>query len=450
MTSNRIVALTMPKWGLTMEEGTISSWLLEEGDKIEIGTEILVVETDKISQPVESSVEGVLRRIIGEEDEAYPVQTLIGVIADEDVADEEIEAFIANYAGAASAAPAAEGAVAPPEGIYELTMPKWGLTMEEGTISSWLVEEGEEIKKGDEIVEIETDKISQAVESTVAGVMRRIIGEEDEVYPVQTLIAIIADEDVSDEAINAYLAQRSDRAAPAGEELEPVEASSAVAAATPMSPMRVAIANTVTSSWTIPQFPVTMAIDMGAAIAFRARLKDAGKAVSMNDMVVKACAMSIGKYPQVNATLGDKEYLLNPEVNIAVAVGLEDGLMMPVIKNCQSLGLEEVVGSSRALIEKVKAGSCGKAELAGGNFAISNLGMLGVEQFGALVPPGMTAILAVGGITDEVMVKDGDTVPFAKMRVTLVADHRVTDGLYSAQFLVELKRLLENPEELQA
>jgi len=139
------------------------------------------------------------------------------------------------------------------------------------------------------------------------------------------------------------------------------------------------------------------------------------------------------------------------EVRIpALAVGLEDGLMMPVIKNCQSLGLEEVVGSSRALIEKVKAGSCGKAELAGGNFAISNLGMLGVEQFGALVPPGMTAILAVGGITDEVMVKDGDTVPFAKMRVTLVADHRVTDGLYSAQFLVELKRLLENPEELQA
>jgi pyruvate dehydrogenase E2 component (dihydrolipoamide acetyltransferase) len=165
-------------------------------------------------------------------------------------------------------------------------------------------------------------------------------------------------------------------------------------------------------------------------------------------MVVKACAKAIEKYPMVNATLGDKEYGLNPEVNIAVAVGLDDGLMMPVVKGCQALSLEEVSSASRALIDKVKDGTCGQAEMAGGNFAISNLGMLGVDQFVALVPPGMTAILAVGGIKDEVVVKDGNMVPVSTMKVTLVADHRVVDGLYSAQFLVELKRLLENPEEL--
>lgn len=455
MSDNRIHALTMPKWGLTMEEGTISSWMLEVGDEIEVGSEILEVETDKIAQPVESTVEGVLRRIIGEEDEEYPVQTLIGIIATEDVAEEEIDAFIAKYREAASAdgaeeAPAAEGAVSPPEGIYELTMPKWGLTMEEGTISSWMIDEGDEIEIGDEIVEIETDKIAQPVESTVAGILRRQIGEEDEEYPVQTLIGIIADEDVSDEEIDAYLAQRAGGAAPAAEEVESVEESPAAATSKPMSPMRLAISNTVTNSWTTPQFPVTMAIDMGAAKEFRAGLKQAGKAVSMNDMVVKACAMAIEKYPMINASLGSKEYVLNPEVNIAVAVGLDDGLMMPVVRGCQSLGLEEVSSSSRALIEKVKAGTCGPAEMVGGNFAISNLGMLGVEQFVALVPPGMTAILAVGGIKEEVVVKDGDMVPVSTMKVTLVADHRVVDGLYSAQYLVELKRLLENPEELQA
>jgi pyruvate dehydrogenase E2 component (dihydrolipoamide acetyltransferase) len=455
MSNNKIHALTMPKWGLTMEEGTIASWLLEEGDEIEVGTEILEVETDKIAQPVESTVAGVLRRIIGEEGEEYPVQTLIGVIADEDVSDEEIDAFIANYGGGAAEAgdedaSAAEGAVAP-AGIYELTMPKWGLTMEEGTIASWLVEEGDEIAVGDEIVEIETDKIAQPVESTVAGVLRRIIGEEGEEYPVQTLIGIIADEDVSDEAIDAYLARRAGGAVPAAEEAEeaaPAAEAPAAATSKPISPMRAAISNTVTNSWTIPQFPVTMGIDMGAAKEFRAGLKAAGKAVSMNDMVVKACAKAIEKYPMVNATLGSKEYKLNPEVNIAVAVGLDDGLMMPVVKGCQALSLEEVSGASRALIDKVKAGSCGPAEMAGGNFAISNLGMLGVDQFVALVPPGMTAILAVGGIKDEVVVKDGNMVPVSMMKVTLVADHRVVDGLYSAQYLVELKRLLENPEEL--
>ena len=454
MSDNRIHALTMPKWGLTMEEGTISSWMLEVGDEIEIGTEILEVETDKIAQPVESTVEGVLRRIIGEEEEEYPVQALLGIIAAEDVSDADIDAFMASYGAAAAGAgaeeaPAAEAGVAPAEGIYELTMPKWGLTMEEGTISSWMVEEGDEIEVGDEIVEIETDKIAQPVESTVAGVLRRQIGEEDEEYPVQALIGIIADASVSDADIDAYLAQRAGGAAPAAEEVEeaPAEAPAAVTSK-PMSPMRAAIASTVTNSWATPQFPVTMGIEMGAAKAFRATLKEAGKPVSMNDMVVKACAMAIEKYPMINAALGSKEYTLNTEVNIAVAVGLDDGLMMPVVAGCQALSLEEVSSSSRALIEKVKSGTCGPAQMAGGNFAISNLGMLGVDQFVALVPPGMTAILAVGGIKEEVVIKDGNMVPVATMKVTLVADHRVVDGLYSAQYLVELKRLLENPEEL--
>lgn len=339
--------------------------------------------------------------------------------------------------------------------IHTLTMPKWGLTMEEGTITSWLVEEGEAIEVGDEIVEIETDKLTQPVESTVAGVMRRQIGEEDEVYPVQTLIAIIAAEDVSDEEIDTFLAQHAGGAEAGKTEKAPAEETPAADAASaagsvPMSPMRAAISNTVTGSWTIPQFPVTMAIDVGAAKDLRASLKSAGKPVSMNDLVIKACALAIGKYPMVNATLESKEYLLNPEVNIAVAVGLEEGLMMPVIKGCQVLGLEEIAAGSRALIERVKTGTCGQAELDGGNFAISNLGMLGIEHFAALVPPGMAAILAVGGIAEETVVKEGSLVPVSKLRVTLVSDHRVVDGLYAAQFLVELKRLLENPEELCA
>ncbi len=141
MSNNNIIALTMPKWGLTMEEGTIASWLMDEGDTIEIGSEILEVETDKIAQAVESSVEGTLRRKIGEEGEEYPVQALIGVIAGEDVSEEAIDAFIANYGSGATEEesddePAVQAGPASVAGIHELTMPKWGLTMEERTIAS--------------------------------------------------------------------------------------------------------------------------------------------------------------------------------------------------------------------------------------------------------------------------------------------------------------------------
>jgi pyruvate dehydrogenase E2 component (dihydrolipoamide acetyltransferase) len=333
--------------------------------------------------------------------------------------------------------------------IFALTMPKWGLTMEEGTIGSWLIDEGDEIEVGDEILEIETDKIAQAVESTVAGVLRRQIGEEGEEYPVKALIGIIADADITDEQIDQYLASRGGAAAEAGEEEEAAAPAEAAAPTSkPISPMRAAIANTVTSSWAMPQFPVTMAIDMGKAKSLRAGLKEAGKAVSLNDLVIMASAKAMEKYPMVNATLGKKEYQLNPEVNIAVAVGMDEALMMPVVKGCQALSLEELGAATRAMIDKVKAGKAGPADMAGGNFAISNMGMFGIEQFAALVPPGMSAILAVGGIKNEAVVQDGNIVAASIMRVTLVADHRVVDGAYSAQYLMELKRLLENPEEL--
>ncbi|MEE4254339.1 MAG: dihydrolipoamide acetyltransferase family protein [Desulfuromusa sp.] len=340
--------------------------------------------------------------------------------------------------------------------IFALTIPKWGLTMEEGNISEWLLDEGDEVEIETEIVEIASDKINQVVESPVAGVLRRIIGEEGEDYPIKALIGIIADADVSDDEIDAFIADYRDTHGAEDtddedadqEETVAKKADTAVIANKPISKMRATIAKTVVSSWTIPQFPVTMAIDMGKAKAMRAKLKESGEAISMNDIVTRACAKVIEKYPMANAQLGEKEYILNSHINIAIAVAVEDDLMMPVLHGCETLSLKEVAGKSSQLISMVKDGSIGEAELTGGNFAISNLGMFGVEHFAALVPPGMAAILAVGGIQDEVVVRDGEMIPAPIMRVTLMSDHRIVDGMYAANFLVELKRILENPEDL--
>ena len=340
--------------------------------------------------------------------------------------------------------------------IFALTIPKWGLTMEEGAITNWLLAEGAVVEVEDEILEIESDKISQVVESPVTGVLRRILGEEGETYPVKELIGIIADAEVPDDEIEAFIASYrgshgatdTDEERGDTEDAITVETDHTVSTKKPISKMRASIAKTVVSSWATPQFPVTMAIDMGKAKALRAKLKETNQAISMNDIVTKACAKAIEKYPMVNAQLGDKEYVLNPNINIAIVVAVDEDLMMPVVQRCEALSLKEVATKSSQLITMVKDGSISEIELTGGNFAISNLGMFGVEQFAALVPPGMAAILAVGGIRDEVMVINGEMTPVAIMRVTLMSDHRVVDGMYAAKFLVELKRLLESPETL--
>ncbi len=338
--------------------------------------------------------------------------------------------------------------------IFALTIPKWGLTMKEGTISEWLLNEGDEVEIESEILEIASDKINQVIESPVAGVLRRVLGEEGEDYPIKELIGIIADADVSDNEIDAFIANYKESLGAVDTEEEEVEdavteeTDHPISTKKTISKMRASIAKTVVSSWATPQFPVTMAIDMGKSSALRVKLKEADQAISINDIITKACAKAIEKYPMVNAQLGDKEYILNSQINIAIAVAVDDDLMMPVIQGCEASSLEEVADRSRQLITMIKDGSIGEAELTGGNFAISNLGMFGVEHFAALVPPGMAAILAVGGIQDEVVVADGKMVPAAMMRVTLMSDHRVVDGMCAANFLVELKRLLENPKEL--
>ncbi len=336
-------------------------------------------------------------------------------------------------------------------------MPKWGLAMGEGTVVEWLVEEGGEVTPDTEVLEVESEKSTQAVEVPVGGILRRILVPAGEVVPVGTLLAVIADSGVSDEDVDAFIAQfagdEEPEAAEAGQaagQEPPLEAQpQAAGTSVHLTAMRAAIARTVTAGWTIPQFPVTVAIDMGNAEKLYRKNRDAGRQLTLNDLIIKAAAVALQKFPMANAALADNQYLMHPEVNISVAVGLEDGLVMPVVKGCQGLTLEEIAARSRELIDRAKSGRASEADLAGGNFAISNLGMFGVESFAALVPPGLAAILAVGAVQDEAVVKDGQVVVARRMRATLSADHRIVDGVYSARFMAELKTTLEAAQLLE-
>jgi len=439
-----------------MEEGTLVQWLIEEGTEIELGMAIAEVETDKIVNVLEATQTGILVRKVASENETLPVGALLGVIARAEVSNGDVDSFVASFnageAGAAEPAPAAAApAAAGAAGIETLTMPKWGLTMEEGTLVQWLVEDGAAIVPGMAVAEVETDKIVNVMESPVAGVLRRKIAAEDDVLPVGAVLAVVAAVDVTDAQIDAFLAGGGE--APAEESAAPQAPAQAPAEPAevlqPLAGMRAAIAKTVTTSWTtIPHYMVTVAIDMGAAEAGCRQLKEKGTKVSINDLLIKGCAAALQKFPLLNASFADKNIVLHNDVNIAVAIGLDDGVIMPVINKCQDLPATAIGVRSRELVGLAKEGKLGKEELSGGTFAISNMGMLGVEEFVAIVPPGLSAILAVGMVQDEVVAKNGEVAIARRMRVTISADHRVHDGAYAAKYLAELKGILEAPEAL--
>lgn len=456
--SANLQELTMPKWGLTMEEGTLVRWMVEVGDKIEPGMELAEVETDKITNVMESTQTGVLVKKIADENDVLPVGALLGVVGDASASDAEIDAFIADFKpaeeGGSEAAPEAATPSSAPAGVYEITMPKWGLTMEEGTLVRWIAEVGAKVAPGDELAEVETDKIVNVLENTQAGILRRTVAEEGDVLPVGALLGIIAEEGVSDADIDAFIAGGGSAVAEEAA-AAPAEPAAATAAPSeelvPVAGMRAAIGKTVSTSWsTIPHYMVTMAIDMGKADALARSMKQAGTKVSINDLIIKAAAVAIQKYPLINASYADKNIVMHRDVNMSVAVGLDEGLFMPVIKNCQALSLAEIGVRSRELVAMAKEGKLGKEEMSGATIAISNMGMLGVESFIAIVPPNLSAILAIGTVKDEAVVRDGKIEIAKMMRITVSADHRVHDGAYAAKFLGELRGILEAPEALQA
>jgi pyruvate dehydrogenase E2 component (dihydrolipoamide acetyltransferase) len=209
--------------------------------------------------------------------------------------------------------------------------------------------------------------------------------------------------------------------------------------------MRQAIAAAVTHSWqTIPHFCVTVEIDMDSCREIVSELKAGAHPVGYNALLIKACASALEHFPLLRVQDNDSR----TDIHISFAVALPDGLLMPVIRRCNSLSTTEIERESVRLIEKCQGGRLSSAEMSGGSFSVSNLGMYGVDEFSALIMPGQTAILAVGAVSDRPVVRNGGLAAAATMRVTLSSDHRFVDGAYAALFLAELRTILEKPVSL--
>jgi pyruvate dehydrogenase E2 component (dihydrolipoamide acetyltransferase) len=218
-----------------------------------------------------------------------------------------------------------------------------------------------------------------------------------------------------------------------------------------LSPMRAAIARTVAESWqTIPHFSVTVDVTMDAAEEIRRELKQSGTALSVNDFIIKATALALRKYPRANSSFRKDQIITHEAVNIGSAVSLPDGLLVPVIRECDTLPLQEIAAESRRLVAAARNGRLSEAEMTGGTFSISNLGRYGITSFTAVIFPPQAAILAVGAVREAVVPRKGMPYLAQVMTLTISADHRLLDGAYAAEFLNQIRTLLETPVLLLA
>ena len=402
----------MPKLSDAMVEGRVLQWLKKEGDRVQGGDVLASIETDKAEIELEAFGSGVLRRVLADEGQMVPVGQLIAVIAepDEDITGLVSAAPAAPAAGApaapkveakaaAPAAPAAVPPAAPPEAGWVPASP----------IARRMAREA-----GIDLAQIKG-----------SGPGERIL-ERD---------------------VEAYLATQAQRLAgaevPVGErEFEDKE----------LSTIRKTIAaRMVQSKAPIPHFTVTVEVDMGAALELRKSLNAIEANVeklSVNDIIIKATALALQRHPAVNARYSNGQVRLFKRVHMGVAVAIEDGLIVPVIRDCDRKSLGEIAREARGLIDRARARKLRPEEYSGGTFAISNLGMFDVVEFTAVIDPAHGAILAVGAIEEKPVVMNGQVVVRQRMRLTGAFDHRIIDGAMGAKFLQELKKILENAVQL--
>ena len=407
--------INMPRLSDTMEEGTVASWLKQVGDPVEEGDILAEIETDKATMEFESFFSGVLLHIGTLVGETAPVDTLLAIIGP---AGTDVSAILAAPAAAPKAAtPVVAEPVATPEpkaapvaapiATETVTTPNTGRIMASPLAKKIAKEKGIDL---------------QLVTGT--GESGRIVKRDVEQYtPAAT----------SSAQPTVFV--------PAGQEKQEE---------IPNSQMRKTIAKRLgASKFSAPHYYLSVELDMDAAIAFRKQYNSIPDTkISFNDIVVKAVALSLREHPQVNSQWFDDKMVLNHHVHVGVAVAVEDGLVVPVLRFANEMNLPQIGAQVRDYAGRARSKKLTPQEMDGSTFTVSNLGMFGITEFTSIINQPNSAILSVGAIVQKPVVKEGEIVVGNTMKLTLACDHRTVDGATGAQFLQTLKEFIENPIRL--
>ena len=396
--------ITMPKMSDTMLEGKVIRWLKHEGDQVAEGEPIAEIETDKANVEMEAFEAGVMKQILVKEGETVPVGQPIAVL--ETLEAEEMPPVTAPPPP--EAAPAIEEKpLAPPEAERVKASP----------LARRMAEE-----KGIDLSRIQgTGPDGRITESDVENYLRQ---PQAAAAPPPV---IEAPSPPKPPAIEVPTEERE------------------------LSRMRKTIAERMArSKQTIPHFYVTSEVEMDWASRMRDELNmdESQTRVSFTDIVIKACALALAGFPEVNASYSEDKLLMHEEINIGLAVALEDGLIAPVVHNADRKSLRRIASETRELAQRARENNLRATDYTGGTFTVSNLGMFDVESFAAIINPPESATLAVGTIREVPVVVDGQVAVSKRMKATISADHRVLDGAVAAKFLQEVKRRLESPISL--
>ena len=411
--------VTMPRLSDTMTEGTVASWLKKVGDTVKEGDILAEIETDKATMEFESFYAGTLLYIGIKEGESAPIDSLLAIIGP---AGTDVNAVLAAAKG--GSAPATAAAPAKSEAPAAAAPAAPAATTTDGRVFASPL-----AKK------IAQDKGINLSEVKGSGENGRIVRKDVEGFTPSAKNAAAAASTEKAAAPVAYV--------PVGEEVtEEVK----------NSQMRKTIAKRLSESkFTAPHYYLTIEVDMENAMDSRSQINNLPDTkVSFNDMVVKACAMALRKHPQVNTSWKGDVTVYNKHVHIGVAVAIEDGLVVPVLKFADNLSLSQIGVLVKDLAGKARNKKLTPAEMDGSTFTVSNLGMFGVEQFTSIINQPNSAILSVGAIVEKPVVKDGQIVVGHTMKLCLACDHRTIDGATGAQFLQTLKAYIENPVTMLA
>lgn len=424
-----VKVITMPRLSDTMTEGTVATWLKKVGDKVSEGDILAEIETDKATMEFESFNSGTLLYIGIKEGESAPVDSVLAIIGP---AGTDVSGIAENYKD--GGAPAAEAkSDKPAETAKE--------EAKQAPQAEDAANDGGRVFASPLARKIAKDKGVNLDQVKGSGENGRIVKKDIENYTPQA---------AQPSAQQAAPAQQQSAAAPAAPAYVPVgqEATEEVK----NNQMRKTIARRLAESkYTAPEYSLTIELDMDNAIASRNVINAVPDTkVSFNDMVIKASAMALRKHPQVNTQWKDDVTVYNKHISIGVAVAVEDGLVVPVLKFADQMSLSQIGGNVKDLAGKARSKKLQPSEMEGSTFTVSNLGMFGIQEFTSIINQPNSAILSVGAIIQKPVVKNGQIVVGNTMMVTLTCDHRTVDGATGAQFLQTLKQYIENPVTMLA